>query len=207
MCSEAPLELWPLRPRPYPDEAFSGWLARISQAHGLPPGRFVRELRRRVRTGARDLDTNPSYEFIAEVGQRTGVPYRRILQMTLRGHVELFFARNAMAQQPANAFGFCSWYWRADREPYIRRAWRLPWTACAVHRVPLEWHCRACNGMACWTDLTATGPLAVCGGCAADLRHLPPPRWPKGEAKQVEEYLAWQAEQFRRGEAAMRGVI
>jgi TniQ len=43
MCSEAPPDLWPLRPQPFAEEAFSGWLARISQAHGLPPWRFVRD--------------------------------------------------------------------------------------------------------------------------------------------------------------------
>jgi hypothetical protein len=206
MCSEAPPELWPLRPRPYPEEAFSGWLARISQAHGLPPGRFARELRRHVRARAQDLDTQPSYELMAEVSRRTGVRYRRIREMSLRGHVELYFARNAMAQQPEDAFGFCVLCWRADADPYIRRAWRLPWTACALDRVPLQWRCSACDWVCCWSRLGANGPLSICGGCGADLRYIAPPVWAKGQAKQIDEHLAWQAAQFRRGEEAVCGV-
>jgi hypothetical protein len=172
MCSEAPPDLWPLRPQPFAEEAFSGWLARISQAHGLPPWRFVRELRRCVRTRAHDLDVHPSYELIAEVSRRTGVNYNRIVQMTLRGHVESWVGRKAMSQEPEDAFGFCPSCWAADTEPYIRRAWRLPWTACALHRIALCRQCPACHWISSWSHLAAVGGLAVCGGCGADLRQL-----------------------------------
>jgi hypothetical protein len=55
MYSETALDLWPLHPMPYPEEVFSGWLARINRAHGLAPWRFVRELRRRARAREHDV--------------------------------------------------------------------------------------------------------------------------------------------------------
>jgi TniQ len=153
-----------------------------------------------VRTRAHDLDVHPSYELIAEVSRRTGVNYNRIVQMTLRGHVESWVGRKAMSQEPEDAFGFCPSCWAADTEPYIRRAWRLPWTACALHRIALCRQCPACHWISSWSHLAAVGGLAVCGGCGADLRQAPPPRWAEWQTKQMEEHLAWQAEQFRRGD-------
>ena len=105
-CDVEP-DLWPIRPRPLPSEVFSGWMARIAQGHGAEPRVFFGHLRRNFRLSSdRDLDTNPSYELLAGVSQRTAIHYDRLVVMTLRWHVQAWYARH-MRNGQAGCFGFC----------------------------------------------------------------------------------------------------
>src|SRR5690606_34205368 len=122
-------------------EVFTGWIARIAQGHGAEPRAFFGYLRRKFRLSSdRDLDTDPSYELLAGVSQRTAVHYDRLVVMTLRWHVQAWHARQ-MRHGQAGFFGFCPLCWARDREPYVRRPWRLPWMPCTDHRTPLRWEC------------------------------------------------------------------
>jgi len=76
MWCETEPDLWPLRPHPLPEEVFSGWLARVAQGHGVEPGFLFAHLRSWFRLRSdRNLDTDPSYELLAQVSRRTAVRY------------------------------------------------------------------------------------------------------------------------------------
>src|SRR6476660_3427029 len=161
-CETGP-DLWPVRPRPLRGEVFTGWLARIAQGHGVQPRFFFAHLRSRFRLPSdRDLDTDPSYELLAEVSRRTAIRYAGLVLMTLRWHVHPWYAREARNHP---AFGFCSLCWRTDTVPYVRRAWRLPWMACQQHEVPLAWHCPRCKRWASVEALPAIPPISQCAEC------------------------------------------
>jgi hypothetical protein len=199
--------LWPLRPRPRPDEVFTGWIARIAQAHGLAPEVLLSYLRSRfgLETG-RDLDTNPSYELISEMSRRTAVRYDRIVVMTLRWHVYPWYAHTAR-NQLGGSFGFCPLCWACDAVAYVRRAWRLPWMPCFEHELPLSRRCRECGWFTGTERLHSAPPLSRCGQCGFDLRHSPPAAWSKtAEPEKIAEMLVqWRAE-FEEAELRYRIV-
>lgn len=185
-----------MRPRPLPDEVFTGWLARIAQAHGLAPKVLLSYLRSRFRLdSARDLDTHPSYELLAEVSRRTAVRYDRLAVMTLRWHVHPWYANSARNQRDGS-FGLCSLCWARDPIPYVRRAWRLPWMPCLNHELPLAHRCFKCGWFAGTEALSAGPPLSRCGRCGFDLRGSPRPVWPKAApAEKIAETVErWRAE-------------
>jgi TniQ len=178
MSFETEPDLWPIRPRPFPGEVFTGWVARIAQAHGLAPTVLLAHFRARFSLApTRDLDTDPSYELIAEVSHRTALTYSRVVRMTLRWHAHPWYAREARNHH--GSFGFCSCCWTADSVPYIRRAWRLPWMPCLDHRIPLRWRCPQCKGETRIEVLGPVPPIHRCLQCDVDLRFAAPAQWPR----------------------------
>ena len=202
MPCEADPDLWPVRPRPLPSEVFTGWIARIAQGHGAEPRAFFGHLRRQFRLSSdRDLDTNPSCELLAGVSRRTAVRYDRLVVMTLRWHVQPWFARE-LRHGHAGLFGFCPSCWQRDPQPYIRRPWRLPWMPCTEHRMPLHWKCPQCQEWINMGVLGATTSLSICTRCGIDLRSVSPARWQRTiTGEQIEEVIKSRQDEFQQAES------
>ena len=204
-CSDPgiPFELWPIRPPPQDEEVFSGWLARIGQAHGITPRQFVSQLRANAHAGNRDLDSHPSYELIAEVSRRTSIRYARIVKMTLRWHAVAPMFSSGSALLSADTFAYCPLCWVNDPVPYVRRAWRLTWMpVCMLHRVLLSEFCPRCRRVPCFQELAAYHLLCVCT-CRFDLRDAPPPEWPsRHSALDIERLIDTQGRRFHHLDAS-----
>ena len=78
----------PLHPRPLPHEALSSWVGRLASAYGMVPDAFLRTaLGIDPAPDDRELDGGAGSPGLSSVlAERTGVPERRILAMTLAGY-------------------------------------------------------------------------------------------------------------------------
>jgi hypothetical protein len=194
------LSLWPIRPRPLPDELLSSWMIRLAHANGKKVQRFYRHWfgRDSLSMWTRDIDRLAPPELLRELAQRTGIPLQQLEATTIRSLIGLVFSELATGgltswlltlgvfhrQRRRGGLMCCISCLREDETPYFRKAWRMSWvTACTRHNILLIDRC-TCGAtlqphrvdMRERSWLSDQVSLATCWSCGEDLRKLKPAR-------------------------------
>lgn len=184
-------QLWPIRPRPFPDELLSSWLVRLAHGHGLKVQTFCNlTFGSQLQVWNRDIDRLAPPWLLRELLYRTGTPWATIVRTTLRAYENLLYRkfRSAGALQwilglkmyhrKRAGFGlqFCPLCLRRDRVPYYRKSWRVALiTVCPIHRTTLLDRCPECRASIAahrvdMRDRTlGERALSYCHACGFDL--------------------------------------
>lgn len=184
-------QLWPIRPRPLPDELLSSWLVRLAHGHGLKVQTFCNlTFGSELQVWNRDIDRLAPPWLLRELVCRTGTPWAIIVRTTLRAYENLLYRkfRSAgslqwilglkMYHRKRTGFGlqFCPLCLRLDRVPYYRRSWRVALTtACPIHKTMLHDRCPECHASVAvhrvdMRDRTlGERALSYCHSCGFDL--------------------------------------
>ena len=162
--------LWPIHPKPLPDELLSCWLIRIARGFGTTVDRFCEQVWPEPVWGG-DFDLSVGKEILRLMAVRTGTPYDQVAQMPLTVYADHLSAPAPTlfdAAARGKGLRFCQMCLDKDAIPYYRRAWRLSFvTVCALHGARLATKCAGCGR---GTDLQAVPldeaeSLAVCFAC------------------------------------------
>ncbi|MBL0729441.1 TniQ family protein [Piscinibacter sp. HJYY11] len=195
---EDQLSLWPIRPRPLPDELLSSWMVRLAHANGKKVQRFYRHWfgRDSLPLWNRDIDRLAPPELSQELARRTGVPLELLEETALRSLVGAVFTELATGglttwlttlgvfhrQRRRGGLMCCTTCLADDETPYFRKAWRMSWvTGCTRHRTMLIDRC-LCGAtlqphrvdMRERNWLSDQVSMATCWCCGEDLRKLRP---------------------------------
>lgn len=196
-------DLLPLHPRCKRDELFSSWIVRLARANHVKVhalcARFGGNL---APIWNRDVDRMAPAWLIDRLATATARPRSEVYESTLA-----VLAAKIDAAPTANGnstwilplgiwhrqrrrFGvqFCPTCFRMDKEPYIRRAWRLAfYTECERHHTLLVDRCNACGkphayfrGELGHRQAVTAPSMAICNYCGFDLGTTPISRfeWP-----------------------------
>lgn len=178
--------LWPVRPRPLPDELLSSWVVRLAAANGIKVGTFLYVVCGRRRAFSQDMDRYVPPDYAQALSDGTGVPRGVVHAMALAAFAGTIFPRFTRrgctpwllpvgvyhAERQRYGLQFCPECLDADPTPYLRRRWRLGCvTMCLTHQRLLLDRCPSCRT-----------PLAPHRGTlgdrrrflGADLRHCAP---------------------------------
>ncbi len=171
--------LWPVRPRPLPDETRSSWLGRIAHAQGLSRPEFARRVYNVLLERDRRTDERLPVEAISTISRMTGVDREQVESMSLAqfetvlGPMEKIYERmdpwSPWLLDPVRGPGIphCPSCLDSDRVPYIRRAWFVAFSVvCSRHRMRLEDRCPHCEcRIGTWDGAQ---PLRECPMCGKD---------------------------------------
>lgn len=153
--------LWPVHPKPYPDELQSSWIVRLARCHGLKVQVFGKEVfKGQLTLWSRDIDRLAPDWLLHELSARTATPLDRVKETTLRSYVGVLYPNihESWIQRwilPLKVYhsmrrGFplqyCPHCLAAEPEPYFRKQWRLALlTYCPEHQVMLLDRCPSCG--------------------------------------------------------------
>jgi hypothetical protein len=175
--------LWPVHPKPLPDELLSSWLARIAQGFGQDFSSFCASVWPGQSAWLQDVDLTANQEMLTFLGRKTGFSDESVADTTLhefkRLHLQaaagapLLLTRGPAFDPDRRFLRFCPSCLREDRTVYFRRRWRLAFYAlCEVHGTRLLDGCGNCGRR---VDLARSSgwaeSLAECAFCGTDLRH------------------------------------
>ena len=153
--------IWPICPRPYPDELLSSFLVRVAHANGASPWRFYSFHLSGPSIWTRDIDRNAELSLLTEVSRLAQVDLSILHGMTMQSWEDAMTdgRRSGRAQSIApciNVVGssrkmrkhfgmqYCAECLR--EEPYFRKAWRLSFvTTCTRHQADLRDCCVTCG--------------------------------------------------------------
>ena len=155
------MQLWPVHPHPLPDELLSSWMIRLARANGFKVHNFCALFFGKDRQiWNRDIDHHAPAWLTDRLAALSGIAPERIRATTLRAFESVLFERFVAAggnrwilplgvfHRARRGYGqqFCGQCLAEDREPYLRRAWRLAVVVlCVRHGVMLEDRCQACG--------------------------------------------------------------
>jgi hypothetical protein len=96
---------WPYKLQPRPSECLTSWLCRNAKYSGLNPYRFCQRILPNQPIWSRDVDRNPSDDFLGQLQAVSGIDAKILCAMTLRPfvdrlHVEAYGNRNGYAISP-----------------------------------------------------------------------------------------------------------
>jgi hypothetical protein len=191
-------ELWPLRPKPLPDELLTSWLIRLADAHAQKLRTFTSLAwpGRPIWNG--DIDKSADEQIVATLAARTSSSQDVVWRTTLAAFEGVLFeARSANGKmrwvlplglhpraRSRRGVSFCFQCLQEDEVPYFRRTWRLAFaTTCVAHGAPLTDRCPRCDAIVLFHrgDMGHKGkriadPMSVCHTCRADFRDVRDPR-------------------------------
>lgn len=185
--------LWPVHPKPLPDELLSSWLTRIASSNGLKLQTFCdRVFGKERQLWNRDIDRLAPEWLLASLAQHTGTPLNRVRETALDIYRDRLYRERPPAGQlrwilPAGVyhrkrrrFGlqFCPQCLFEDNEPYFRTCWRVAALMfCPEHKVYLHDRCPACGVPIAFhrrelgrPTVIDPGPLCRCHVCSFDFR-------------------------------------
>ncbi|MFG0232932.1 TniQ family protein [Achromobacter sp. 413638] len=189
--------IWPIHPHPLPDELLSSWMIRLARGNGYKVHNFYASYFGRERQiWNRDVDHYAPDWLLEGLSQRTGTSLGQIKRMTLRAYESIVFeafqehgvTRFVMPlsvyHRTHRAFGqqFCPVCLDEDKEPYLRRSWRLALlVVCTKHRVLLQERCGTCGNplaphradMTTRHSFPARGDMRTCGFCRKSILGSP----------------------------------
>ena len=184
----------PIELKPFPDEILSSWLIRNSIANGSDPSSWVDGIWMNYRAWNIDMDRHLSQSRINQLSNITSLDKMQIRNMTLEPTIEKIFSEHKLNPKKAwlfvvptgsrggrkiNGTHFCKDCLK-DRNPYIKKQWRLAWNvACPIHKTLLIHRCPKCNEAFsphlinyknieifkcthCGFDLTKSDSISVC---------------------------------------------
>jgi len=171
--------LWPVRPRPLPDETLSSWLARIAHAQGLSRPEFARRAYGVLLERDRRTDERLPVEAISIISRMTGVEREQVESMSLAqfepvlGPMEQIYERmdrwSPWLLDPMRGPGVphCPSCLGSDRVAYMRRTWFVAFSVvCSRHRTRLRDRCPYCKcRIGTWDGAQ---PLRECPMCGKD---------------------------------------
>lgn len=178
-------QLWPIRPRPQPDELLSSWLRRIALAHTPKVHSFCHAVWPGLQIWNRDIDASAPAILTSVLAERTGVLAPAVEATTLRpftgvlfedlgsgsGHTDWILPigiYHRTRRRPG--LQWCPMCLSADEEPYYRRRWRLALAStCPRHGIVLADRCHGCSRPAS----PHRGQDPLCDVCQADRRECP----------------------------------
>jgi hypothetical protein len=183
--------LWPIRPRPLPDELLSSWLVRLAHSHGLKVQTFCHLIfGGTLQVWNRDIDRLAPSWLLQELQGRTGISWEDVSKTTLRAYEKHLYRKFRTAgvlpwilnlkmyHRKRAGFGlqFCALCLRNDRVPYFRKLWRVALnTVCAIHGNLLPDRCPKCDASIALHPADMSGRiideqlLACCHACGFDL--------------------------------------
>ena len=188
-----PNQLWPVRPKPLPDELLSSWLVRLAKKNGVKLQRFCDcAFGNDRQIWNRDIDRLAPGWLLRELSMRTNVSLEKIELLTLSSYKGKIFKRLlvcgqqrwilplGMYHRKRLGFGlqFCPCCLAEDREPYFRKRWRIAfYTFCTTHGCMLEERCPDCHSPVAFhrrelgrPTVLDPGLLCSCSECGFDLR-------------------------------------
>jgi hypothetical protein len=110
--------LWPIHPKPFPDELLSSWMVRIARAHGSKPTLFWK--RQAPSINFRTVDRLPDEAVLKLISTKTGTPIGRVEAATVARYTELDVCRQGSND---DVIAFCPDCLKDGA--YFRRRWRL----------------------------------------------------------------------------------
>jgi hypothetical protein len=78
--------LWPIHVKPYEDELWSSWVARLSRAYGRDPQRFCTRVWGHTAFWSRDIDKGLYADVLEVLSAKTATPWTRVFETTLAGY-------------------------------------------------------------------------------------------------------------------------
>jgi len=148
--------MWPGHPRPYADELFSSWLARLASSNGLPVRHFLTAIGQGP-SWERDPDVTASTPLLRTLAEGTGQSIEALRTLTL--------APLAGPQETPGVSGDVSWILQMDpgyrrrrrhglqaclrclkEATWFKKQWRCAYVvACSLHDQILVDRCHACQ--------------------------------------------------------------
>lgn len=190
------MQLWPVHPHPLPDELLSSWMIRLARANGFKVHNFYALFFGKDRQiWNRDIDHHAPPWLIDQLAARSGTAPERIHATTLRAFESVLFERFVASgpnrwilplgvfHRSRRGYGqqFCARCLAEDKEPYLRRAWRLAIVViCVRHGTLLQDRCGACGkalaphraDMVSRTGFPERTDLSQCAYCRAKLAEV-----------------------------------
>ena len=152
------MQLWPIHPKPYPDELLSSWLMRIAIRSGFNLSTLCRQLLESEHATPREIDRVYSDTLIQKLAAGTGQSQETVRKSTLvddEGYAYLnrgygmnhwIFPTTVFEKMTHNGLAYCPECLATDAEPYYRKSWRYAFNpVCTVHRRFLKQGCPACE--------------------------------------------------------------
>jgi len=152
------MPLWPIHPKPYPDELLSSWLMRIAIRSGCNLNTLCRQLLESNHAAPREVDRVYSDTLIQKLAAGTGQMQETVRKSTLvddEGYVYLnrgygmnhwIFPTTVFEKMAHNGLAYCPECLATDAEPYYRKSWRYAFNPiCIGHRRFLKQACPACK--------------------------------------------------------------
>ncbi|HEY3326136.1 MAG TPA: TniQ family protein [Novimethylophilus sp.] len=152
------MSLWPIHPKPYPDELLSSWLMRIAIQFRFNLNSLCRQLLESNHAAPREIDRVYSDTLIKRLAEGTGQPQEIVREATLvedEGYVYLnrhhgmnhwIFPTTTFEKMAHHGLAYCPECLAADAEPYYRKSWRYAFNpVCPVHRRFLKQACPGCE--------------------------------------------------------------
>jgi len=185
--------IWPIHPQPLNGEILSSWMIRVAHANRYKVHDFYSQYFGRNRQiWNRDIDQFAPEWLINGLTKHTGLSKETIEDMTLRSYGGVVSDRfkNASVVRGLLALGiyhrkrrlygqqFCPICLRADKTPYLRKAWRIASVCiCDLHQTILQDRCNNCQRpmMAYRTDMFNKSGIPIysgidyCGTCRKRL--------------------------------------
>jgi hypothetical protein len=167
LAEELSGKVWPVHPKPLPDELLSSWMVRIARACGSPPRWFWTQFWPGSKLSFRQLDHVVGPGLFELLVEKIGVTPDTVLNTTLLPFVSidriLFRSGNAR---------FCPACLSQDVTPYFRRRWIVQHVvACDLHSTLLLPQCTECKHRLRPERVPLEADsIAFCYFCAQDLR-------------------------------------
>jgi hypothetical protein len=152
------MQLWPIHPKPRPDELLSSWLMRIAIRSGSDLKTLCKQLLESEHGTPREIDRVYSTILIQKVAEGTGQSQDIVQTSTLahdEGYVYLnrgygmnqwIFPTTVFDKMTHNGLAYCPDCLAKDAEPYYRKSWRYSFNpVCPVHRRFLRQACPSCK--------------------------------------------------------------
>ncbi len=160
--------MWPIHPKPLPDELLSSWMVRTARAYRIRPASFWK--REAGRIHFRKVDLTAEDRLLRLMSARTGTPLERVRATTLLG---LRGCGLDWRGGHEDAIRFCPAC--LEERPYFRRRWRLEFfTICDVHEFFLDDRCPRCRGLVRMEQVPPSAEsVTICHNCGFDLRRAP----------------------------------
>lgn len=206
-------KIWPVHPKPCPDELLSSWIVRVAQANGIKLQTLSWQLfGNAVSPWNRDIDrTAPSW-LISAFSKHTGQPYWDLFHTTLTTYRTRLYQHRRLSGQlawilPVNNHGmnrqsygqqFCPECLAEGPFPYFRKHWRVAlFTYCPVHQIALHDACPNCQAPVVHyrgdfgKNLEEATPMNQCHLCSFDLASAKgqPVPFPSVELKTVYDQI------------------
>lgn len=179
------MQLWPIHPKPHPDELLSSWVTRIAMANQMSPSDFCKLLLPGKRITLNEIDRAYHPKLIQALATGTGVPIERVLETSLlsdEGYIFLYrqYGTTEWVLPTVNVDGhvskglaYCPLCLKTDTTPYYRKSWRYAFNpVCPVHRVFLRQGCPKCGKPHNYFEVSGQlvgSPVKTCMHCDADI--------------------------------------
>jgi hypothetical protein len=173
--------LWPIHPKPLPDELFSCWLLRIARGYAMTIQQFCALIWPGQIIWSKDLDRTAPANVLHLLSVRTGTAYEAVVATTLAQYEQSLIQSDGQVfdslyfvRRQKDVVRFCPRCLSEDTVPYFRRQWRLAFiSVCPRHQCALADCCSEC-GAFCEPAKAPmnSASLAACYKCGSDLRQM-----------------------------------